>query len=96
MTLPQEETVPKGGATETLQLPGMEYNDNTSSGTGIHQWSGDGRTSVTLVLADYYVNNNMTANSYTYRYANASVDLSKYLIIDKIEVKCTKKPEAQP
>ncbi len=95
VTLPQEETVPKGGATETLQLPGMEYNDNTSSGTGIHQWSGDGRTSVTLVLADYYVNNNMTANSYTYRYANASVDLSKYLVIDKIEVKCTKKATAQ-
>lgn len=96
VTLPQQITIPKGGSMETLQLPGMDYDDNTTSGTGIHQWSGDGRTSVTLVLADYYINDNGLQSSYTYKYSNASVDFSKYLIIDKIEVKCTKKPEAQP
>ena len=87
----KELTVPKGGSTETLSLEGMDYSDNLNSGTGIHQWSGEGRESVTLVLADYYINDNGLANSYTYKYAPASKDLTQSIVIDRIEVKCTKK-----
>lgn len=72
---------------------GMDYQDEEKG--GIHQWSGPGRSEVTLVLVDYL---DMTdyGNWFqkTYRYEKASKSLSKYLIIDKIEVKCTKKPEA--
>ena len=72
---------------------GMDYQDEEKG--GIHQWSGAGRSEVTLVLVDYL---DMTdyGNWFqkTYRYEKASKSLSKYLIIDKIEVKCTKKPEA--
>lgn len=91
ITLPQSATISKSGSTETLQLQGMDYYDDTDSGTGTHQWSGDGRESVTLVLADYFVNNNILSNSYTYEYKNAESDFSQYIIIDKIEVKCTPK-----
>lgn len=88
--LPQTlSNVPIYGSTETLQLEGMDYNEN-DDGTGTHQWAGEGRNSVTLVLSDYIINNN-SGTSYTYRYDVASTDLTKYLIIDKIEVKCTKK-----
>lgn len=91
ITLPKSITVPKGGSNETLQLPGMDYDDDLSSGTGTHQWSGEGRSSVTMVLADYYVNDDAGNNTYTYKYDNASMKLTKYIVVDKIEVKCTPK-----
>lgn len=93
--LPQSITIPKGGSSEGLQLIGMDYYEDYSSGEGSHQWTGDGRASVTLELVDYFLNNDAGNNSYTYKYATASTDLSKYIIIDKIEVKCTKKSTAE-
>lgn len=89
ISLPQEKTISKQGSTETLQLPGMDYHDDTEAGTGSHQWTGNGRQSVTLVLADYFISNNILDNSYTYKYATAATNLSKYIVIDRIEVKCT-------
>jgi hypothetical protein len=57
-----------------------------------HQWSGtpneDG--SVTLVLADYLVST-LASYSHTYKYDANPDEPSKYIIIDRIEVKCTKK-----
>ena len=99
INLPQQMTLSKQGSTETLQLPGMDYHDDSESGTGTHQWTGDGRNSVTLTLADYFVADNYSDNSYTYTYDHLSKytlgdvvsDPSKYIIIDRIEVKCTPK-----
>ena len=73
----------------------MDYQEDETG--GIHQWSGAGESQVTLLLADY-LDKTDVGNWFqkTLRYEKATKDLSKYLIIDKIEVKCTKKPEAQP
>ena len=81
---------------DVIQLNGMDYSANSSSGEVWQQWSGNGRSSVTLVLADYHIQNgdwtNMTESVYTYKIADT--DLSKYFIIDRIEVKCAKKETA--
>ena len=97
ISLPISETVEKESwlsqPTETLLLPGMGYSDGKNGGW--QEWSGEGRSSVPLTLADYFVTNNVLGNSYTYKYDNdASTGFDKYIVIDKIEVKCTKKPEA--
>lgn len=84
-----EEISRYGGGTVTLQLPGMEYSE--VSGKSVHQWTGDGRTSVTLVLSDYVILDNLMQGTYVYKYQNASRKLSQYFVIDRIEVKCTKK-----
>lgn len=100
--LPISEKVEKEGwlsvPTETLYLPGMEYSDGKKGGW--QEWSGEGRSSVPLTLVHYSVVNNtlndLSDNSYTYTYGNPSTDFDKSIVIDKIEVKCTKiqKPEA--
>lgn len=81
---------------DVIQLNGMDYSTNSNSGEVWQQWSGNGRSSVTLVLADYHIQNgdwtNWTESIYTYKIADT--DLSKYFIIDRIEVKCTKKATA--
>lgn len=96
ISLPISETVEKESwlsqPTETLYLPGMGYSDGNNGGW--QEWSGEGRSSVPLTLAHYFVNNNVLGNSYTYEYNNALTYFDKYIVIDKIEVKCTKKPEA--
>jgi hypothetical protein len=96
ISLPISETVEKEGwlsqPTETLHLPGMGYSDGNNGGW--QEWSGDGRSSVTLILAHYFVDNNVREKTYTYKYDNASTYFDKSIVIDKIEVKCTKKPEA--
>lgn len=92
ISLPQTETIPKGGSTETLQLDGMDYNENHEDRTGgSHQWSGNGRNSVTLVLVDYYINNDIRNNNYTYKYSAASWNFNHPIVIDRIEIKCTPK-----
>ena len=57
---------------------------------------GNGRSSVTFVLADYHIQNgdrtNWTESVYTYKIADTN--LSKHFVIDRIEVKCTKKATA--
>ena len=91
---------------ESSHLFGMEYND----ADGWHQWSGSGEQSVTLNLADYVLTANIdlgnmtwedfisgnweTAVTYDYEYQKASKALSKYIVVDRIEVKCTKKATA--
>lgn len=100
ISLPISETVEKEGwlsqPTETLYLPGMGYSDRKNGGW--QEWSGKGRSSVPLTLVHYSVVNNTLHewfdNSYTYTYDNPSTDFDKSIVIDKIEVKCTKKPEA--
>lgn len=87
LTDKSEEISRYGGGTVTLQLPGMEYSE--VSGKSVHQWTGEGRTSVTLVLSDYVILDNLTQGTYVYKYQNASRKLSQYFVIDKIEVKCT-------
>lgn len=100
ISLPIEEKIEKEGylsqPTETLYLPGMGYSDGTNGGW--QEWSGEGRSSVPLTLVHYFVVNNTLNNpldaSYTYGYEYPSTDFNKSIVIDKIEVKCTKKPEA--
>ena len=63
--------------------------------TGWHQWAGEGRNSITLLLADYNVNYNLTSISYTYNYDSTPLDSEKFIIVDQIEVKCSKKKKAE-
>jgi len=97
ITLPTEsKTVNVIGSTETLQLPGMDYNENQNDGTGTHEWSGSGRESVTLVLADYLVATNLEGLNpiYVYQYTNTPRQPGKYIVVDQIEVKCSKRKNA--
>lgn len=97
ITLPTEsKTVNVIGSTETLQLSGMDYNENQNDGTGTHEWSGSGRESVTLVLADYLVATNMSGLNivYVYQYTNTPRQPGKYIVVDQIEVKCSKRKNA--
>lgn len=81
------------GSTEVLQLPGMDF--SADGETGWHQWAGEGRNSITLLLADYNVNYNLTSISYTYNYDSTPLDSEKFIIVDQIEVKCSKKKKAE-
>ena len=85
------ENQPIIGSTEVLQLPGMDYSPDGE--TGWHQWTGNDRTSITLVLADYNINNN-SLTSYSYLYDTSPMTPTKYIIVDQIEVKCAKKKNA--
>ena len=85
------ENQPIFGSTEVLQLPGMDY--SADGETGWHQWTGNDRTSITLVLADYNINNN-SLTSYSYLYDTSPMTPTKYIIVDQIEVKCAKKKNA--
>lgn len=82
------ENQPIIGSQETLKLPGMDY--SADGVAGWHQWAGNGQTSITLVLADYNVNNNSMAN-YSYLYDTSPLTPSKYIVVDRIEVKCAQK-----
>lgn len=86
-------TVSAIGSTETMQLAGMDYNDDSGSGTGTHQWTGAGRDAVTLVLADYLVATNLDGFSIVnvYQYTNTPRQPGESIVIDRIEVKCTPK-----
>ena len=86
-------TVSAIGSTETMQLAGMDYSDDSDSGTGTHQWTGAGRDAVTLFLADYLVSTNMDGFSVVnvYQYTNTPRQPGESIIIDRIEVKCTPK-----
>lgn len=86
ITLPGKKTINSYGSNESLQLEGMDYNENDKW----HQWSGDPTSSVTLALADYRVRS-IANYSHEYEYDHDPDEPSKYLIIDRIEVKCTKK-----
>lgn len=89
---------------ESSHLFGMEYNDSD----GWHQWSGEGRQSVSLNLADLVLTANLSWGDiisgnwgsmldYEYEYRTASQNLGYYLVVDRIEVKCTeiKEPEEE-
>ena len=90
--------LPKAGE-ESDHMMGVEYSESD----GWQQWSGTGCESVTLVLADYKVvssidiggilSGNLIKYNYTYQVASGS-SLDKHLVIDRIEVKCTKKATA--
>lgn len=80
------------GSTEVLQLPGMDY--SADGAAGWHQWTGEGSNSITLILADYNVNYNELSFNYTYLYDSSPQDPEKHIIVDQIEVKCTKKKNA--
>ena len=86
------ENQPIIGSTEMLQLPGMDYSADGKKGW--HQWTGESNTSVTLVLADYNVNYNAASFSYSYLYDTTPLKSSKYIIVDQIDVKCSKKKKA--
>lgn len=81
------------GSTEVLQLPGMDY--SADGATGWHQWTGEGRNSITLLLADYNVNYNKSSITYTYNYDSSPQKPGKYIIVDQIDVKCAKRKNAQ-
>lgn len=100
--LPVEETVDKQNwwdlteqPKETIKLEGMDYSDGT--GGGWHQWSGAGTEEITLALSLYKVNNNQLDRSFSYRYeyetgkGKGTAYPDKYIVVDKIEVKCTPK-----
>ena len=85
------ENQPIIGSTETLHLPGMDY--SADGETGWHQWTGQDRTSITFILADYKVQSN-AGLTYTYLYDTSPLDKSKYIIVNQIDVKCAKKKNA--
>lgn len=86
---------------ETSHLFGMEYNDADKW----QQWSGIGKQTITLNLADYVVTSDFNLGgllggewfTYEYEYLAASRNLDYYLIVDRIDVKCTeiKEPEEE-
>lgn len=103
LTLPSAENTP---------LTGMDYEGDFGENSSIHIWSGSGKSSVTLKLADYFceayfdisyigqslfqgkfdINNILKFVPYDYKYvAPTSEDFSKSIVIDRIEVKCTKR-----
>ena len=96
--IPADDPIP---GDETSHLFGMEYSD----ADGWQQWSGAGSQSVTLTLADFVLTSNadwwdiITGNwaTYDYEYRKASRNLNYYLVVDRIEVKCTeiKEPEEE-
>ena len=77
------------GSGEYIVLEGMEYSGDSTDSAVWQQWTGYDN-SVTLVLADYKVATRAGFNA-KYTYQTADADKSKYIIIDRIEVKCTKK-----
>ena len=106
LTLPSAENTP---------LTGMDYEGDFGENYSIHIWSGAGKSSVTLKLADYFceayfdasdigqsilqgkfdMNNILKFVPYNYKYVTpTSEDFSKSIVIDRIEVKCTKKATA--
>jgi hypothetical protein len=94
----EKKTVNVIGSTEILQLPGMDYDEDANDVTrGTHEWTGEGRQSVTMVLADYLVETNMDGLRpvYVYQYNDAPRQPGKYIIVDQIEVKCSKKKKAE-
>lgn len=96
--IPADDPIP---GDETSHLFGMEYSD----ADGWQQWSGAGSQSVTLTLADFVLTSNadwwdiISGNwaTYDYEYRKASRNLNYYLVVDRIEVKCTeiKEPEEE-
>ena len=100
-------------STKNSPLSGMDYEGDFGDNNSAHIWSGLGRSSVTLVLADYFCEASFDIGyiwdnrdkfdldnilkfvpyDYTYQLPEAT-DFSKYIVIDKIEVKCTKKSTA--
>lgn len=84
---------------ETSHLFGMEYNDADKW----QQWSGIGKQTITLNLADYVVISDFNIGgllggewfTYEYEYRAASRNLDYYLIVDRIDVKCTKIKEPE-
>ena len=89
-----KESYPVLGSAETLQLFGMDY--SADAAVGWQQWSGVGRSAITFNLADYKIVTNIGLSGYNkeYQYITASSDLTQYINIDKIEVKCTPKSTA--
>lgn len=77
------------GSGEYIVLQGMEYSGDSTDSDVWQQWTGND-SSVTLVLTDYKVSTRAGFNA-KYTYQTADTDKSKYIIIDRIEVKCTKK-----
>ena len=77
----------------------MEYNDADKW----QQWSGIGKQTITLNLADYVVISDFNIGgllggewfTYEYEYRAASRNLDYYLIVDRIDVKCTKIKEPE-
>lgn len=80
------------GSGEYIVLQGMEYSGDSTDSDIWQQWTGND-SSVTLVLTDYKVSTRAGFNA-KYTYQTADTDKSKYIIIDRIEVKCTKKATA--
>lgn len=80
------------GTGEYIVLQGMEYSGDSTDSDIWQQWTGND-SSVTLVLTDYKVSTRAGFNA-KYTYQTADTDKSKYIIIDRIEVKCTKKAAA--
>lgn len=80
--------------TKITDLTGMEYSVNSDSDEVWQQWSGEGRNSVTLMLADcdeVASGISWSGIEYSYSYYMPRKKLSSYVIVDRIEVKCTKK-----
>lgn len=74
----------------TQNIAGMEYSGDNYA--GVHKWRGAGKGSVTMVLADYKVDPGLLGTSY--RYTATSMDIDKYLVVDRIEVQCKRKAES--
>ena len=85
------------GKTAISNLAGMEYSVNSTSNEVWQQWSGDGRNSVTLMLADCDQKASgisWDGLEYTYEYYIPRANPSSYVVVDYIEVKCIKKDAA--
>lgn len=100
ISLPKGDSFPIYGSSEVYQLEGMEYSVEQNTGLIIHQWTGNGRSGVTLGLEEYRVTKDFGItgglkydNVYKYDKASSSYYGSS-IVIDRIEVKCTKKATA--
>lgn len=100
ISLPKGDSFPIYGSSEVYQLEGMEYSVEQNTGLIIHQWTGNGRSGVTLGLEEYRVTKDFGItgglkydNVYKYDKASSSYYGSS-IVIDRIEVKCTKKAAA--
>lgn len=97
--LPSQQSTPP-------QLVGMDYNEE-SNGTGWQMWSGNGTATITMNLMDYVVTKpyvetgigNLGDYAYLYRdiktSGNDASNLTKHIVIDKIEIRCVPKSTTQ-
>lgn len=88
--LPPAKQILALGAQESLQLPGMDYDDKGQW----QQWTGTAEEgSLTFILADYR-HTDFLSVSHEYEYDLSPDTPNKYIVVSQIDVKCSKRKNA--